>query len=69
MTQIKVFAGSENDAKEINPHPFLDLLKRPAPNMEWLEDYRKLREQGSLEAGSNLPELVGRRRIGREQRG
>lgn len=32
-----------------------------APNMEWLEDYRKLREQGSLEAGSNLPELVGRR--------
>jgi HK97 family phage portal protein len=36
MTEMAVFAGSEKDAERIYNHPVLDLLRRPAPNMEWL---------------------------------
>lgn len=32
-----------------------------APNMQWLRDYAALEENGALPAGSDLPDLVGRR--------
>jgi len=36
MTDIAVFAGKEEDAERLYEHPVLELLRKPAPNMEWL---------------------------------
>ena len=36
MSKVAVYESSDEDSLVVRKHPFIELLKRPAPNMQWL---------------------------------